>query len=851
MRLWEQLIGSSAYNDEEEERLSRLLNGILLIILILGFVSAIGYGIEQDSDSPPDLLSPAALILLFGAYILNRRGKFKTAVPLMLSTMILALFGTFWLGRNQDFSANILFYLIVPILLGEFFLSVGRYITITILTLASVLVFLPLNPGILNIFFFLVIFASLVGLAGHYRQKLERARQDRLLSIERHHTQQMELLNSITHAALETVDLQEVVQTLANRMGDLLEADGAYLTLWDEALQKTIPAAASGKYRQVYPGIRFKPGEKTLTESVLEVGRPLVIEDTFNTPFMSPSVAAQFPTRSILALPLIANSRRLGAALIGFNETHYFTESEIKIGERAAAQIALAVYKAHLLNVSLRQVDQLELLSEVGRQIAKSLDEQEILERTLEAVVNKFGYAEAAISLLVDGDTLEVTAINGTEDFGYRPGYQQKTGQGIIGRVAQIRESYVTGDVAKDPYYFSTTERNGSAMGVPMQDKEHLLGVLYVESTIQDAFKSDDVQTLQTLASQVATSLQKARLYARTQEHLQVMTTLQSVSHVVTSSLELKEILHNVIGLLKESFGYTYISIYLLDGEVLHLGAEIGYPADLIIQQIPITSGVVGRAARTKQVQFIHDVGTDPMFLRASYEVKSEICVPLLKNENVLGVLNVESKSEVPLDENDVNLLTALAGPVAVAVDNARLHAEVKRMALTDVLSGLANRRAFDEFLQIEITRAKRYADPLSLIIMDLDSFKEYNDKWGHPAGDVRLREIADLLRAKVREPDLAARYGGEEFAVILPNTSKEGAIVLAERLRIFAEELAPVKHDDGSPKAGYTISLGVATFPEDADTLDELLIAADNAELCAKQLGKNRVCAAGNSNRP
>ena len=85
---------------------------------------------------------------------------------------------------------------------------------------------------------------------------------------------------------------------------------------------------------------------------------------------------------------------------------------------------------------------------------------------------------------------------------------------------------------------------------------------------------------------------------------------------------------------------------------------------------------------------------------------------------------------------------------------------------------------------------------------------------------------------------------------MILPNTSKEGAIVLAERLRIFAEELAPVKHDDGSPKAGYTISLGVATFPEDADTLDELLIAADNAELCAKQLGKNRVCAAGNSNR-
>jgi diguanylate cyclase (GGDEF)-like protein len=257
---------------------------------------------------------------------------------------------------------------------------------------------------------------------------------------------------------------------------------------------------------------------------------------------------------------------------------------------------------------------------------------------------------------------------------------------------------------------------------------------------------------------------------------------------------------------------------------------------------------VIGRAARTKETQFIRDVSTDPNFLRASYEVQSEICVPLLKNENVLGVLNVESKSDVPLDENDVNLLNALAGSVAVAIDNARLHAEVKRMALTDAVSGLANRRAFDEFLQTEITRAKRYGSALSLIILDLDSFKEYNDRWGHPAGDVRLREIADLLRANVREPDVAARYGGEEFAVILPNTSKVGAIVLAERIRLSAEASAPAITEVHSPISGYTISLGVATFPEDADTLTGLLLAADNAELTAKRLGKNRVCVANNS---
>ncbi len=531
--------------------------------------------------------------------------------------------------------------------------------------------------------------------------------------------------------------------------------------------------------------------------------------------------------------------------LIGFSSyNRRFIERE---------QIAMARKLAHeqsLLSLEQRKSAQLGLLEEVGRQVTNSLDQKEILERTLEIVVNKFGFAEATISLLVDEDILEVAAISGTQDFGYQPGFQQKTGQGIIGHVAEVRAAYIAPDVSQDPYYFSSAERNGSAIGVPMLDKENLLGVIYVESLERDELQSDDVQTLQALANQVATSLQKARLYERTQTHLQIMTTLQSISHTVTSSLDLDEILNNVIQLLKDSFGYSYLSIYLLEEGSLYMGAQLGYPDTQIIYEIPITSGVIGRTARTKETQFIRDVGKDPDFLPASYEVKNEIAVPLIKDDNVLGVLNVESKGEIPLNENDVNLLNTLAGSVAVAIDNARLHAEVKLMAMTDVVSGLANRRAFDETLYGEITRASRYSQPISLIILDLDSFKEYNDKWGHPAGDVRLREIADLLRSNVRDPDLAARYGGEEFALILPNTSKGGAIRLAERLRQSAEANAPQKSGGPSPISGYTISLGVATYPDDAASMEELLLMADNAELMAKRLGKNQVYAASSANK-
>jgi diguanylate cyclase (GGDEF)-like protein len=503
-----------------------------------------------------------------------------------------------------------------------------------------------------------------------------------------------------------------------------------------------------------------------------------------------------------------------------------------------------------LLSVEQRKSAQLKLLADVARLVTDSLSEKEILEHTLDVIVKQYGYAETAISLLVSDDMLEVAAISGTQDFGYRPGYRQSMEHGIIGHVAKTRQAHLASDVSQDPYYFSSAVREGSAIGVPMLDKEHLLGVIYVESSRSNELKEDDVEILQTLANQVATSVQKARLYARIQEHLHVMTTLQSISHTVASSLELDEILNNVIQLLKDSFGYTYLSIYLLDGDTLHLGAQLGYPTEMLIHEIPITMGVIGRTARTQETQLVRDVNTDSSFLRGSYEVRSEVSVPLIKEENVLGVLNVESNSATSLSENDANLLEALAGSVAIAIDNARLHAEVKRMAMTDVISGLANRRAFDETLEAEIIRASRYHQPLSLIILDLDSFKEYNDKWGHPAGDVRLREVADLLRLKVRDPDVAARYGGEEFAVILPNTSKRGAMKLAERLRHAAEESAPHENGDRYPVAGYTISLGVATFPDDATSIKELLLMADNAELMAKRLGKNRVHAANSSDK-
>ncbi len=495
-----------------------------------------------------------------------------------------------------------------------------------------------------------------------------------------------------------------------------------------------------------------------------------------------------------------------------------------------------------LLEAEFRRSAQLGLLEEVGRQVADSFNKTEILQRSIDAVVNRFGYAEAAISLLTNDNLLEVAAISGTQDFGFRPGYKQEMGKGIIGHTAAIRKTYISKHVANDPYYFSKEEHHGSAICVPILNEKDLFGVLYVESAESNAFEQEDATTLETLANQISASLQRASLYSRSQELLRIMSTVQAASRVISSSLDLETIFESVVKELKKNFGYTHVSIFLLKEDYLHIGAQIGYPEETMFRKIHISQGVHGRTVKTKKAQFIQDVSKEPIYLPADHDISSEICVPLLKDDIVLGTINVEGAADSRLTQSDLDMLTTLAIPIALAVDNARLHAQVKAMALTDAVSGLPNRHAFEEALDAEVERATRFGHHLSLIIFDLDSFKDYNDEWGHPAGDLRLKATADLVHINLRKYDMAARYGGDEFAIILPNTDQSSALEFAKRLHHAAQASTLETPIEGKGVAGYTISMGIASFPNDGNTLTTLLLAADHAALKAKRLGKNQI---------
>ena len=218
---------------------------------------------------------------------------------------------------------------------------------------------------------------------------------------------------------------------------------------------------------------------------------------------------------------------------------------------------------------------------------------------------------------------------------------------------------------------------------------------------------------------------------------------------------------------------------------------------------------------------------------------------PLVFHERMMGALLVMSADQNRVwQENELLLLRTVADQVAVAVNHANLFAQIQQQALTDSLTGCHNRRSFEMQLDRDLLMARRLHQPLSLLMVDLDCFKQLNDTVGHDSGDDALRKLTDGFRSELRGVDTPARFGGDEFAVILPQAYAEGAMLVAERLRARIEQIE-------IPGFGtLSASIGVASFPADASCRAELVRTADAALYEAKRSGRNRVCAAENSRR-
>lgn len=318
---------------------------------------------------------------------------------------------------------------------------------------------------------------------------------------------------------------------------------------------------------------------------------------------------------------------------------------------------------------------------------------------------------------------------------------------------------------------------------------------------------------------------------------------LFELSRTIASTLDLEEVLHRVTSEVPGKLDVQKFSVMLLNaaGELEVLNA---HPANVGSEGLTfaVGEGVCGHAARQRRRHYAPDLENEPLFKVKGEKVRgSLLSVPMVRGEELLGVLNFERSAPNAFPPADQDFFVAVADQIALAVQNARLHEHTLELSVTDPLTGVPNRRYLYQQLESELARASRFDSPLSMVMVDIDHFKLLNDTAGHSAGDDVLRKVAQLMKHNLRKVDTLARYGGEEFIVLLPQIDRTEAAEVAEKLRRAIAE-SGIEQGRTQPLGKVTISVGVATMPRDANDDVKLIDSADAALYASKRGGRNKV---------
>jgi len=383
----------------------------------------------------------------------------------------------------------------------------------------------------------------------------------------------------------------------------------------------------------------------------------------------------------------------------------------------------------------------------------------------------------------------------------------------------------------------------GVEIFVPLINMGELGAVLTVsERRNGKLYTVEDIDLLESISAQVAATMEKEHFHERLREQGKEITLLNRLTTIVTSSVNIETIFEGFAQELKKVVDFDWAAIALIDGNELYflaLSSTIGTPWQRK-ERIPLEGTGTEWVCRERKTVYEADLARYHRFWTGENHLKqgtrSVVYLPLSIKDQIIGSLSVASNRPDAYSAKQIRLLEQVALQIATPIENSQLYARAEQRSRIDELTGLFNRRHFEERLKEEISRHSRYGDVFSIFMIDLDNFKSYNDIYGHVSGDVLLNQIGKVITNSVRDADQAFRYGGDEFVVVLPQTTMNDANVVAERVQEgVAEEMK-------KKEIAVTCSIGLASYPSDGVISGELVTAADTALYFAKRTGGNRV---------
>lgn len=377
----------------------------------------------------------------------------------------------------------------------------------------------------------------------------------------------------------------------------------------------------------------------------------------------------------------------------------------------------------------------------------------------------------------------------------------------------------------------------------PLLSRGKLAAILALSQKKSGKYTLENVNYIESIANRVAMSVEKEYLQEELRKSEQELALINKLAGVMTSNLNIQEVYDTFIDGLKEVVDVDFASVTLIDGKELTFSAlfsQVGC-AWAVGDTLPLKDTATEWVALNKRSIKELDLSRDRMFFesRELYKraIHSVVYLPLITKGEAIGNLAIASCNIDAYTQKQIHLLERLASQIATSAANSQLYTKAEQRARIDELTGLFNRRHFDETLKQEIDRHSRYGSMVSLVFMDLDNFKSYNDSKGHVAGDKLLAQVGVLLDDATRKIDLTFRYGGDEFAIIMPHTSGDDSFTVAERIRQrLASEMSECN-------IAITASIGLSSWPGDGLTADDMINGADRALYYAKRTGGNRCC--------
>jgi len=623
----------------------------------------------------------------------------------------------------------------------------------------------------------------------------------RLLAEMQKRANQLALFNAITIAASSKLSLQEMLQTFADRIGELFDADGAYIPLWDEERQLAVPTAAYGPLRDIYPHRQPSKNLQTLTQSVLAEGHALAVEDVSNSPYVSAQITARYPARSTLGLPLIAGGKKIGAIIVGFNQPHHFTSEEISLGEQISKQIAVGVAKAQLLEESQERAKQFESLYQVTRDLNSYKVLPELLQTILERATDLFQTPSGALTLYnsVRGE-LEVVA---AKAFPVPLGTSLPLGVGLSGIVAQKREPVIVENYAHWEYRSPSLEGVPfcAALCVPMICRGELIGTLGVR-VLNDStkkFSAADARLLSLFASQAASAVRDARLFEETNTRADQMAMLYDAGLTLNRVLDPKLQLEFLVKLAAQTLKAARAIFYRYDPtqHSIHAEMAVGYDPETLKKirtlqfSLDSESTIPGWVLQNRLAVNLGDVNADSRYVPVDPLLKSGLWVPIEHEGLPRGVLCVFSPRANAFTAQSERLLTLYANQVSTAMGNAELFSEINQRlveleAINQLSTALRAARTRSEMLPLFLKQTLALFETDAGVIWLYNPVKGKMDQatasgWfsdihempvepgegiaGHvfATGDAYLsREfLNDPLTRKITTPQIPAGWGG------------------------------------------------------------------------------------------